>query len=111
MRYRYGLISEERQYDESYIQYGFTAINKQKEKGLKRARFDRSRHFRQQNEAGLRASYMVSLRIAQEKKPHNIAEKLIVPCCKDIIRLVLLVVMLSRRSHQYLSQMILFIDE
>ncbi|XP_068219980.1 protein FAM200C-like [Palaemon carinicauda] len=28
---------------------------------------------------------MVSLRIAQEKKPHNIAEKLIVPCCKDII--------------------------
>ncbi|XP_068250582.1 protein FAM200C-like [Palaemon carinicauda] len=32
---------------------------------------------------------MVSLRIAQEKKPHNIAEKLIVPCCKDIIRCVI----------------------
>ena len=31
---------------------------------------------------------MVSLRIAQEKKPHNIAEKLIVPCGKDIIRCV-----------------------
>ena len=45
-------------------------------------------HFNQQNEAGLRASYMVSLRVAQEKKPHNIAEKLIVLCCKDIIRYV-----------------------
>ena len=31
---------------------------------------------------------MVSLRIAQEKKPHNIAEKLIIPCCKDIIQCV-----------------------
>ena len=41
--------------------------------------------FRQQNEAGLRAFYMVSLRIAQKKKPHNISEKLIVPCCKDTI--------------------------
>ena len=45
-------------------------------------------HFSQQNEAGLRASYMVSLRTAQEKKPHNIVETLIVPCCKDIIRCV-----------------------
>ena len=98
-----------RQYDESYIHYGFTAINKngtdfpqcvlchkvlsvecmkptilkrhlngchpdfkskntaffkQKEEGLKRARFDRSGHFTQQNEAGLHASYMVTLRIA-----------------------------------------------
>ena len=126
--------AKKRQYDESYIQYGFTAIDKngcefpqcvichkvlsvecmkprflkrhlnschpnvkskstaffkQKEEGLKRARLDRSGHFSQQNEAGLRASYMVSLRIAQEKKPHNIAEKLIVPCCKDIIRCVI----------------------
>ena len=31
---------------------------------------------------------MISLRIAQEKKSHNIAEKLIIPCCKDIIRCV-----------------------
>ena len=65
-----------------------TAYFKQREDGLKRARLDRSGHFSQQNEAGLRASYMVSLRIAQEKKPHNIAKKLIVPCCKDIIRCV-----------------------
>ena len=29
---------------------------------------------------------MVALRIAQEKGPHTIAEKLILPCCKDIVR-------------------------
>ena len=65
-----------------------TAFFKQREDGSKRARLDRSRHFSQQNEAGLRASYMVSLRIAQEKKPHNIAKNLIVPCFKNIIRCV-----------------------
>ena len=65
-----------------------TAFFKQREDGIKQARLDRSGHFSQQNEAWLSASYMVSLRIAQEKKPHNIAEKLIVPCCKDIIRCV-----------------------
>ena len=29
---------------------------------------------------------MVALRIAQQKKPHNIEEKIILPCCKDIVR-------------------------
>ena len=29
---------------------------------------------------------MVALRIAQEKAPHTIAEKLILPCSKDIVR-------------------------
>ena len=65
-----------------------TAFFKQKEDELKRAHFDRSGYISQHNEVGLRASYMVSLRIAQEKKPHNIAEKLIIPRCKDIIRCV-----------------------
>ena len=65
-----------------------TAFFKQREDGLERARFDRSGHFSQQNEAGLRASYMVLLRIAPEKNCHNFAEKLIVFCCKDIIRCV-----------------------
>nr|XP_039263269.1 zinc finger BED domain-containing protein 5-like [Styela clava] len=120
-------------YNESYIQYGFTAINKnghdfpqcvicckvlsaecmkpkflkrhrdschpnlkskstaffkQREVGLKLSRLDHSGFFNQQNEAGLCASYIVTLRIAKKKKTHNIAEKLIVPCCKDIIRCV-----------------------
>ncbi|KAI6656026.1 hypothetical protein LOD99_1760 [Oopsacas minuta] len=32
---------------------------------------------------------MVALRIAQEKKPHTIAENLILPCCKDIVHCIL----------------------
>ena len=64
------------------------AFFKQKENELKRARLDRSGFIGQQNEAELRASYMISLRIAQKKKPHNIVEKLIIHCCKDIIQCV-----------------------
>ena len=47
---------------------------------------NQSGHVSQQNQAGLQASYMVALRIAQQKKPYNIGEKLILPCCKDIVR-------------------------
>ena len=65
-----------------------TAFFKQKEDELKQARLDCSGYISKQNEAGLRASYMVSLRIAQVKKPHNIAEKLIISYCEDIIRCV-----------------------
>ena len=58
----------------------------QKEIGLKRVRLDKSGHVNKQNQATLPASYMVALRIAEEKFPHTIAEKLILPCCKDIVR-------------------------
>ena len=50
------------------------------------ARLDQSGHVSKQNQAGLQASYMVALRIAQQKKPYNIGEKLILPCFKDIVR-------------------------
>ena len=53
---------------------------------MKRARLDQSGHVSQQNQAGLQASFMVALRIAQQKKPHNIGEKLTLPWCKDIVR-------------------------
>ena len=59
---------------------------RQKEIGLKRVRLDKSGHVNKQNQAALRASYMVALRIAKEEFPHTIAEKLILPCCKDIVR-------------------------
>ena len=43
-------------------------------------------HVSQQNQAGLQDSYIVALRIAQQKKLYNIGEQLILPCCKDIVR-------------------------
>ncbi|XP_029655453.1 protein FAM200B-like [Octopus sinensis] len=58
----------------------------------------------------LLASYMISLRIAKEKKPHNIAEKLILPCCKDIVR-TLIGTHAENMISEYHYRMILFIDE
>ena len=37
----------------------------------------------------LEASYIISLRIAKAKKPHTIGEELILPCTKDIVRLMI----------------------
>ena len=62
------------------------AFFKRMEIGVKRVRLDKSGQVNQINQATLRASCMVALRIAQEKAPHTIAEKLILPCCKDIVR-------------------------
>ena len=59
--------------------------NPGKEEGLKRAKLDSGGPFQEQTRSALRASYLVSMRIAKEKKPHTIAEKLILPCCKDIV--------------------------
>ena len=63
--------------DESYFQ--------RKALVLKRIRFDHTGQVHKQNEASLRASYMVALRVAQNKKPHTIVETFVLPCCKDIV--------------------------
>ena len=62
------------------------AFFKRIEIGVKSVHLDKSGQVNQINQASLRSSYMVVLRIAKEKSPHTIAEKLILPCCKDIVR-------------------------
>ena len=39
--------------------------------------------------AAVEASYVVSLRIAKSKKPHTIGEELVLPCTKNIVRLMI----------------------
>ena len=60
-----------------------------KEDVLKRSRLDTTGTYHQQLFACIEASYAVSLRIAKAKKPHTIGGDLILPCSKDMVRLVL----------------------
>ena len=62
---------------------------KAKVDGVKSRRLDSSGLFENKNLAAIEASYTVALRIAQAKKPHTIAENLIFPCTKDIVRLMI----------------------
>ena len=39
--------------------------------------------------AAIEASYLVTLRITKAKKPHTIAEELLLPATKDIVRVML----------------------
>jgi hypothetical protein len=41
------------------------------------------------NAAAIEASYIVVQRIAKVKEPHTTAEKLILPCAKDIVSVML----------------------
>ena len=50
------------------------------EMNMKRHRLDARGSFHQQNAAVVEASFLVSLEIAKEKKPHTIGEELILPC-------------------------------
>ena len=58
------------------------------ENGLKRSRLDTTGVFSQQSIACIEASYVVSLRIARQHRPHTIGEDLILPCAKDMVRIV-----------------------
>ena len=56
---------------------------------VKRSRVDCSGVFQQQNQAAVEATFVVSLRIAKAKKPHTIADQFILPCAKDINRILI----------------------
>ena len=62
---------------------------KRKDESLKRIRLDNEGHLYRQNKFAVHASYLVSYQVAKAKKPHTIAEDLILPSCKDIVHTML----------------------
>ena len=56
---------------------------------VSKSRLDYGGKYQQQNMAAIEASYLVALRIAKAKKPHTIAEELLLPATKDIVRVML----------------------
>ena len=60
-----------------------------RKESLKRIRLDNEGHLCGQNKSAVHASYLVSYQVAKAKKPHTIAEDLILPSCKDIVRTML----------------------
>ena len=62
---------------------------KNKADGVKKNRLDFGGKYQQQNMAAIEASYLVVLRITKAKKPHTIAEELLLPATKDIVRVML----------------------
>ena len=76
---------------------------KRKAETLIKARLDQSGMFWKDTKSGLKASYEVSRKIAPSKKPHNIGEELILPCCRDIISNVLGSSELQKLKHVSLS--------
>ena len=66
---------------------------------IKRRRLDADGVVHAQNAASIEASFRISLEIAKHKKPHNIAEELILPCMKIMNGL-----MLGHKSVNKVSQ-------
>ncbi|BFZ03436.1 hypothetical protein BsWGS_06475 [Bradybaena similaris] len=58
---------------------------------LKNARLDTGGKYHKQNVSAVEASfsYLVALRIARAMKPHTIAEDLLLPAAKDIVRVMI----------------------
>ncbi|XP_015677944.1 SCAN domain-containing protein 3-like [Protobothrops mucrosquamatus] len=57
--------------------------------GLKKARLDTDSKYHKQNVVAVEASYLVAFRIARAMKPHTIAEDLLLPVAKDIVRVMI----------------------
>lgn len=57
--------------------------------GLKKASLDTGGKYHKQNVAAVETPYLVALRIARAMKPHTIAEDLLLPAAKDIVRVLI----------------------
>ncbi|XP_066941067.1 SCAN domain-containing protein 3-like [Macrobrachium rosenbergii] len=76
-RHLHGCHQELKGKDEDYFRRRETRLN--------RSKLDHSGSFHQSNKAALHASYVVALKIAQQKKPHSIGETLVMPCTVRIM--------------------------
>ena len=66
-----------------------TSFFQRKADNVKRSKIDATGDLYGSSKSTVEASYIVALRIAKAKKPHTIGEELILPCAKDIVRLML----------------------
>uniref|UniRef100_K7G861 DUF4371 domain-containing protein n=1 Tax=Pelodiscus sinensis TaxID=13735 RepID=K7G861_PELSI len=57
--------------------------------GLKRQHLDSTSAFYNKTSNAVCASYIVAYKVALAKKPHTIVEQLVLPCAKEMVRLVL----------------------
>ncbi|BFZ22861.1 hypothetical protein BsWGS_25900 [Bradybaena similaris] len=57
--------------------------------GLEKVRLDTGGKYHKQNVSAVEASYLMALRIARAMKPQTIAEDLLLPAAKDIVRVVI----------------------
>uniref|UniRef100_K7G433 Uncharacterized protein n=1 Tax=Pelodiscus sinensis TaxID=13735 RepID=K7G433_PELSI len=67
--------------------------------GLKQQCLDSASAFYSKTKNGVHASYIVAYKVAQAKKPLTIVEQLVLPCEKEIVRLVLGEKYLSLTTH------------
>ena len=65
------------------------AFFESKKCSLKKCKLDSTGGYAEQTSAAVKASYLVSHRIAKAKKPHTIGEQLVLPPCRDIVSCVL----------------------
>uniref|UniRef100_K7FHZ8 DUF4371 domain-containing protein n=1 Tax=Pelodiscus sinensis TaxID=13735 RepID=K7FHZ8_PELSI len=69
------------QKDEDYFEQRFS--------GLKRQRLDSRSAFYNKTSHAVRASYIAAYKVTQAKKPYTIVEQLVLPCVKEMVRLLL----------------------
>ncbi|KII66977.1 hypothetical protein RF11_11738 [Thelohanellus kitauei] len=64
-------------------------INYRKSDGVKKARLDVCGTYNNRNVSPVKVYYLVALKIARAKKPHSIADALLLPAVKDICRIMI----------------------
>ena len=75
--------------EHSHLKDNDRAFFQSKADVCKKRRLDDQGEMHITSKAAIEASYIVAYRVAQMMKPHTIAEDLILPCFKDVVRTML----------------------